>query len=182
MPDCSRPRLLSGLTGEDVAGKKPRHRKPTIAASGPTRARASTSKPIPAILDLAPRLRITPSRAGVGTRKKAEPKPKSKPKSAILPEGLVLPVRRSDPNESFFDPRRAGQAVVRPLDLLALRIELFNLGIVSGSPPRLQKSASGVSRLVLHFPPQSIAEETFFETRPAGTQTSQAPRRIERQA
>ncbi len=55
--------------------------------------------------------------------------------------------------------------MVRPEDLLALRIELHNLSVVAGSPPRLKKTASGAAALVVHLPPQSIGEQTFFETR-----------------
>ena len=69
----------------------------------------------------------------------------------------------------MFDGARPGHAVVRPADLVALRIELHNLVIQPGTPPRLKKTGSGASHLVLHFPPQAITEETFFETRPAGT-------------
>ena len=60
-------------------------------------------------------------------------------------------------------------AVVRPDDLLALRIETRNLDILPGSPPRLVKTRKGSSHLILHFPPQAITEETFFERAPRGT-------------
>ncbi len=70
---------------------------------------------------------------------------------------------------NLFEPGRPGAAVVRPDDLLALRVERQNLNIVPGSPPRLVKAGTGAARLILHFPPQAITEETFFETRPAGT-------------
>lgn len=69
---------------------------------------------------------------------------------------------------NIFEKDRPGDAVVRPDDLLALRIELRNLAVVEGSPPRLVKSGVATGYLILHFPPQAITEETFFETRPTG--------------
>ncbi len=60
-------------------------------------------------------------------------------------------------------PRRTGTAVVRPDDLLALRIELINL-VPAGSPPKLQRAQAGEACIVLHFPPQNIGEEAVFET------------------
>ena len=65
---------------------------------------------------------------------------------------------------NLFEPGRPGAAVVRPDDLLALRVERQNLNIVPGSPPRLVKAGTGTARLILDFPPQAITEETFFET------------------
>src|SRR5690606_17927210 len=70
---------------------------------------------------------------------------------------------------NLFDPDRKGSAVVRPDDLLAMRIEARNLGVVPGAPPRLVKTGQGTAYLILHFPPQAITEETFFEARPPGT-------------
>lgn len=82
--------------------------------------------------------------------------------------GPVIP-RPVDFVGNLFEPGRPGTPVVRPEDLLALRVERQNLNIVPGSPPRLVKAGTGAARLILHFPPQAITEETFFETRPAGT-------------
>jgi hypothetical protein len=76
---------------------------------------------------------------------------------------------------NLFDPGRAGRPVVRPDDLLALRIELRNLSVVPGTPPRLRKAGSSAAHLILHFPPQAITEETFFETRPPGTTDPKRP-------
>jgi len=81
----------------------------------------------------------------------------------IIP--LPLPV---DPNQNFFDRDRPGTPVVRADDLLVLRIELNNLAVEPGTPPRLKKTAAGAATLTLHFPPQAITEETFFETPPPG--------------
>ena len=88
----------------------------------------------------------------------------------------ILPLFPPDHNRNFFDGSRPGHPVLRADDLLALRIELRNLTITPGQPPRLQKTASGAATLILHFPPQSIAEETFFETAAAGTKNPDPPR------
>ena len=67
---------------------------------------------------------------------------------------------------SLFDANKPGKAVVRPDDLLALRIEVVNLAVVPGQPPLLKRASTGPAYIVLHFPPQSIAEEVFFLTAP----------------
>lgn len=82
------------------------------------------------------------------------------------------PLRYPDPIGNLFDAARAGAAIVRPDDLMALRIELRNMAIAAGAPPRLKPSGSGTGLIILHMQPQSITEETFFETRPAGTQNT----------
>lgn len=78
---------------------------------------------------------------------------------------------------SLFDPVRPGKAVVRPSDLLALRIQLVNMSVVAGSPPRLNAGpkASGASYIVLHFPPQSIAEQVYFQAAPPSTLPPRVP-------
>jgi len=76
---------------------------------------------------------------------------------------------------SLFDSTKPGKPVVRPADLLALRIELVNLQIVPGTPPTLQPAGSGNAAIVLHFPPQAIAEEVFFETAPPGMDKPDLP-------
>jgi hypothetical protein len=67
---------------------------------------------------------------------------------------------------------RPVRAVVRADDLLSLGIELVNLQIVAnaspGQPPRLQKADQGDAFLILHFPPQAIADQTFFQSSPPG--------------
>ncbi len=70
---------------------------------------------------------------------------------------------------NLFDKGRPGRAVVRPDDLLAMRIETRNLKVTPGTPPRLTKTGSSSAYLILHFPPQAITEETFFEQQPVGT-------------
>lgn len=81
-----------------------------------------------------------------------------------------LPVA-PDYTRNFFEKTRPGQAVVRADDLLALRFEANNLAIVPGSPPRIKKQGQGAATLIVHFPPQSVAEQAFFETTPGAPQT-----------
>ena len=69
---------------------------------------------------------------------------------------------------NLFDASRPGRAVVRPEDLLAMRVQLVNLEVVPGTPPRLRRIGTDPAFLVLHHPPQSIAEEVFYETPAAG--------------
>nr|OAP90220.1 hypothetical protein A4U53_30320 [Rhizobium leguminosarum] len=90
--------------------------------------------------------------------------------------GTILTPRPVDFVGNLFEQDRPGDAVVRPDDLVALRIETRNLAIIAGTPPRLKKQASGAAYVILHFPPQSITEETFFETQPAGTKNPAAQR------
>jgi hypothetical protein len=104
------------------------------------------------------RKKINPLVAGPGQGLEVKP----------LPGPLVG--RAVDFTGNLFETGRAGSAVVRTDDLLALRIELRNLNVMPGSPPRLVKPNGGASYLILHFPPQAITEETFFEKAPQGTE------------
>lgn len=75
---------------------------------------------------------------------------------------------------NLFDASKPGQAVVRPSDLLAMRVQLVNLDVLppqGEGPPTLQRhSDTGEAFIVLHLPPQSVAEQAFFETVvPSGT-------------
>jgi hypothetical protein len=88
--------------------------------------------------------------------------------------GVVPPVILT-PVGNFFDASRPGHAVVRPTDLVALRVQLQNLVVTPGSPPRLRKTATGAAYLVVHFPPQAITEQAFFETKPKGTTNPPPP-------
>lgn len=76
---------------------------------------------------------------------------------------------------SLFDTGKPGKAVVRPGDLLALRVELVNMKITAGKPPEMAHGGSGDAYIVLHYPPQSIAEQVFFETAPAGMDKPDLP-------
>lgn len=58
-------------------------------------------------------------------------------------------------------------SVLRPEDLLVLCFEFFNLILKTGEdkPARLVREKAGVpAYIAVHFPPQNIAEEAFFET------------------
>ena len=92
-----------------------------------------------------------------------------------LPSRPPLRPRGPKPIGNLFDAGRPGDPVVRAEDLLALRIERRNLTIQpgdAGKAPRLVKSSGrGAGYLILHFPPQAITEEAFYEQKPAGTKT-----------
>lgn len=87
----------------------------------------------------------------------------------VVDDFIPFPLR-PDFTRNLFERNRPGRPVVRAEDLVALRIEIRNLEIVPGSPPRLRKQGTGAAHLILHFPPQSFAEETFFEVRPPALQ------------
>jgi len=79
---------------------------------------------------------------------------------------LTLIPRSPDVVRNIFEKNRPGVPILRPEDLLALRVELRNCEIVPGSPPVIRKTGAGAGRLILHFPPQAITEETFFQPPP----------------
>src|SRR4051812_17082369 len=68
----------------------------------------------------------------------------------IVIAGPPVVVGPPDHIGNFFDTDRAGRAVVRPNDLVAIRLELHNLTVTPGNPPRLKKQATGAAHLVLH--------------------------------
>src|SRR4030095_4935706 len=54
--------------------------------------------------------------------------------------------------------------VVRPNDLLVLTLDFYNLRLTSPGPsPKLERPDPGNSFIVVHFPPQSFAEQAFLE-------------------
>ncbi len=56
-------------------------------------------------------------------------------------------------------------SVLRPDDLLALEFECVNLRIQEGPRPALvRQNAANPAYLIVHFPPQHIAEQAFYET------------------
>ncbi|GAA3985184.1 hypothetical protein GCM10022279_05440 [Comamonas faecalis] len=91
----------------------------------------------------------------------------------VPPVGPIKPIPippilvRPSAQGNLFSAGRAGAPVARADDLLALRVELVNLKISPGSPPTVVKQAKGSSQIVLHFPPQNIAEEVFYEKQPS---------------
>ena len=116
------------------------------------------------------------SAAGTATRRQTATAGASALGGGIVRIPPGIPSLNPDPNRNFFDGSRPGQPVLRPADLLALRIELRNLSVTPGQPPRLKKRGSGAATLIVHFPPQSIAEETFFATASPGTSNRPPPR------
>jgi hypothetical protein len=96
---------------------------------------------------------VSPVVNGLGadqvTRQKVQAlRPKAVEKTAAVAPRLTIPVFRPD-------------------DLLALEIECFNLTVKPGVPPRLVRQNAGApAYLVVHFPPQHVAEQAFFETTP----------------
>lgn len=65
----------------------------------------------------------------------------------------------------------------RPDDLLHLDFEFLNLKLVNLPRPHLiRENASQPAYIIVHFPPQSIAEEAFFEaSTPAESETPKPP-------
>src|SRR5829696_6362059 len=66
-------------------------------------------------------------------------------------------------------PTSLTASVLRPRDLLALRFEFVNLtlrpGQVVDEPPRLVRiTPDAAAYLLVHFPPQHVAEETLLQT------------------
>ncbi|MGB9893370.1 MAG: hypothetical protein ACPLRA_03075, partial [Candidatus Saccharicenans sp.] len=58
-------------------------------------------------------------------------------------------------------------SVLRPEDLLYLEFEFINFRLVDQPTPRLIKTnPAQPAYMIVHFPPQSIAEEAFYETSP----------------
>ena len=54
--------------------------------------------------------------------------------------------------------------VVRPSDLLCLEFEFVNLKYVTGNPPSLVRNdAKAPAYIIVHFPPQNLAERAYFE-------------------
>ncbi|MCG6875268.1 MAG: hypothetical protein LJE97_09275 [Betaproteobacteria bacterium] len=138
--------------------KKSRRRRTQDAATGNSAGQRRTRAPVAKRPDSTSATRVTAS-VTTGT--------------PVITGGPIiidpnLPIFSVDPVGNFFDPGRPGNAVVRPDDLVALRIELHNLSVQPGSPPRLKKTGGGAAHLVLHFPPQAITEQTFFERNPEG--------------
>ncbi|MBY8977075.1 hypothetical protein KHP62_14755 [Rhodobacteraceae bacterium NNCM2] len=81
-------------------------------------------------------------------------------------QAVLIPIA-PDVIQNIFEKSRRGRPALRVEDLVALRIELVNLAVTPGKPPKLRKAGRGAPRLILHFPPQAITEETFYEVPPA---------------
>jgi hypothetical protein len=119
--------------------------------------------------------------AAAGTHTQADPITGASvsPGVSVAGGGLSIPISPGvfapSSKSSLFDRTKPGKAIVRPHDLLALRIELINMQISPGSPPVLTRGGAGPAFIVLHFPPQSIAEEVFFETAQPGVTNPDLP-------
>src|SRR5689334_14352138 len=113
--------------------------------------------------------RVTPTTTKVTPATKVSPATKVDPSVVVVGPPII---QLQSHVGSFFDTSRPGKPVVRPDDLVALRLELRGLSVSTGNPPRLRKTASGKAQLIVHFPPQAITERTFFETHPPGMNDS----------
>ncbi|HKX41758.1 MAG TPA: hypothetical protein VJO99_11405 [Burkholderiaceae bacterium] len=88
------------------------------------------------------------------------------------PPVIVVPTALT----SLFDHAKPGTPVVRPSDLLALRLELVNMSVKPGTPPLLTRGIKGQPAfIVLHFPPQAIAEQVYFQAAVPGTKAPRVP-------
>lgn len=79
--------------------------------------------------------------------------PRNVPERSGMPARVIVPI-------DFI------VSVLRTQDLLALRFEFVNLKLITGGDlgPRLERKDPSVDACVIvHFPPQNIAEEAFFE-------------------
>ena len=80
---------------------------------------------------------------------------------------LELIPKSPDVIKNIFEKSRPGTPVLRVDDLVAMRIELRNCTVEPGKPPVIRKGTGrGKGLLILHFPPQTITEETFYEPPP----------------
>ncbi len=69
-------------------------------------------------------------------------------------------------------------SVLRPADLLSLEFEFVNLQFENGTPPSLtRKNAGAPAYIIVHFPPQNIAERAFYQADPgsSGNEPPAAP-------
>lgn len=117
--------------------------------------------------DLTPVTPVTPGRV---------PGPDLGPIGPVVPG--IPPVLFTPTHGNLFTGGRPGSAVVREDDLVALRIELVNLVVqpgAAGEAPRCVHSGSGQAYVVLHLPPQSFGEQTFFLVRDT-TEKSDGPK------
>ncbi len=106
-----------------------------------------------------------PKRSGAARQRFAE----RVPDAITNRPGVIL---KPDSVGNLFEPSRPGRAAVRTEDLLAVRLELVNLEVAPGNPPRLRRRGNAPAALIVHHPPQSIAEEAFYESTPGGVDLS----------
>lgn len=155
-----------------MAGSKSRTRsgdKPSVGASDRPgqKAAATPSRP-----------RSAPRKSGTAHRPPPVPAAAGAVQQVVAPAwtaGIEPSLHHAlRPVVGLFTPGRGGVPVVRPEDMLALRIATVGLRVQPGDPPRLERvSASGAAYLIVHHPPQAIAEQVFYEQQPEGVSTGQ---------
>lgn len=179
-PTVDKTRSLENKTGTQSVSKVPAR---SAMASGTSLPRATSNSKLLATRTDADAVKVragktTPAKVGAGrTRIPELAGGSTKLKPGIGAKGPLIPplLLQPDPNGNFFDRGRAGRAVVRAEDLLLLRIELQNLVVQAGDPPRLKKTGKDAAHLILHFPPQAITEQTFFDARAEGSSNPSPP-------
>ena len=159
------------LTGTKVtaAGRKPAEKTAAITDHVAAQAKAASKAPTAKVAGAA----TIAAKAGSKIKQTGPKVSGTKVPDVMIDTGTVIGPAVPFPVfighvRNLFTSSRPGRPIVRPDDLLALRIETQNLTIVPvpGKPPRLCKTGRSAGSLILHFPPQSFAEETFFEQRP----------------
>jgi len=95
---------------------------------------------------------------------RAQPQPRTLQRKVAPVQTGKVQIDRGQISRIRF-PTHLSVSVVRPQDLLALEFEFVNLRLeTSGTSPQLVRSnSSKAAYLIVHFQPQSIAEEAFFE-------------------
>jgi hypothetical protein len=126
---------------------------------------APTPTPTPAAAPGAPAVRPAVSQAAPVKAPSAAPQPQAAPavRAPVAPERAV--VQMVPGGVGLRLPAHLRLPVIRPDDFLFFELELDNLRIEAGAPPHLVRAdAAKPARLIVHFPPQNIAEQAFFET------------------
>jgi hypothetical protein len=85
------------------------------------------------------------------------------------------PAARSDAAHNLVIPNYV-VSLLRPEDLLALRLEYYGFDLVvgGGNPPILARNADS-AYMIAYFAPQNIAEEAYYELQPAGAAPNPNP-------
>ncbi len=116
-----------------------------------------------------PRIRV-PSAPTTKQKSPVKPSTKTPTPSVKTQVGKTPLLAINDFRVKLRIPGPLAVSVIRPEDLLVLKFEFRNLDlqIGKGQPPKLvpttgRKQAGGPA-LIVNFPPQHVAEQTFFET------------------
>lgn len=122
--------------------------------------------------------RPAPTRQAPIATERAAPKvePAKPPARVVRPDvGRVLP-KVEDKPPILVVPFNLKVSVVRPADLLSLDFEFVNMQYVNGAPPTLaRKDPKAPSYIIVHFPPQNIAERAFYQTEGSENEPPTAP-------